>query len=173
VLAFTRVDAEYPDGLERTDDAYPEADHVGDWSNGDWHGRFAQHPAHPLRHRQMYGRPSPGGKHHKSVVNADTWRQRVGQMCRHRPMGRSVDRLRSAYDDWLTDWHTCSRSADTHNYFLINWFEYLLVKFPKICMSIELSAYWLVTSSTDRPTLLHLLINYAATEWLAIRLAGR
>ena len=30
VLAFTRVDAEYPDGLERTDDAYPEADHVGD-----------------------------------------------------------------------------------------------------------------------------------------------
>ena len=29
-LAFTRVDAEYPDGLERTDDAYPEADHVGD-----------------------------------------------------------------------------------------------------------------------------------------------
>ncbi len=69
---LTRVNAENLDGRERSDNSDPEADHVGNGSDRDGDGRVFEGCRHPLRHRRVDRRSTPGAQHDKCVVDSDS-----------------------------------------------------------------------------------------------------
>lgn len=67
------VRAEDPYRGKRRNDADPERNHVGERCDCDADGSFTHHVTHSLRNRQLHGCSAPGSKHHKRVINPNTF----------------------------------------------------------------------------------------------------
>ena len=77
---LTGVDAEDLDAGEGGDGADPEGEHVGQRGDGDGYRGLLVSLRQPDGHRVLDPGPAPRGQHDERVVNADTCRQRGGQV---------------------------------------------------------------------------------------------